>query len=131
MSYNIPIFLVSLFKTYLSNHSQQVLVDCYCSLKYRILSNVPTESRLGPLLFILYINDNSTISLSNTYSFALYRKYILVSYYKIFLSFSLLSLLFSLLHSRHLTINKSNGKFMIILKNLSLIFLTIFLKQSH
>ena len=93
MSYNVPIFAVSLFKKYLSNCSQQFLVDCSCSFKFKVLSGVSMGSILSPLLFILYTNAISTISLSSTYSFALYAKDIFVSCStKSFYEFSLFSL---------------------------------------
>ena len=49
--------LLSLFKSYLSNRSQYVQIDGQKSSSSNITCGVPQGSILGPLLFILYIND--------------------------------------------------------------------------
>ena len=60
----------SLFKSYLSNRYQYSLVnDVKSSLKL-ITCGVPQGSILGPLLFLLYINDISNVSTFNINLFA-------------------------------------------------------------
>ena len=68
--YGVRGIALDLFKSYLSNRKQATLVDGNLSLLNLIEWGVPQGSVLGPLLFLIFINDIPFASDLNTWLFA-------------------------------------------------------------
>ena len=69
--YGIDGRLLKFLKSYLQNRKQRVVLDNYTSDTIDVLSGVPQGSIIGPLLFVLFIN-NIYKSLNNSTNVALY-----------------------------------------------------------
>jgi Reverse transcriptase (RNA-dependent DNA polymerase) len=85
--YGLKEDIISLIKSFLSGRSQKVVIDGYSSTPIEVASGVPQGSVLGPLLFLIYINDLPDKLKSKCRLFAddslLYRKILTDEDYKI------------------------------------------------
>ena len=76
---NLPGNLLAWLQSYLTSCSQQVVVEGATSFKIPVISGVPQGSILGPLLFILYVNDIFQLPFSSSSTVILYADDILFS----------------------------------------------------
>ena len=69
-SYGINGNLLAWIKDYLTHRTQSVILEGVKSNKKPVLSGVPQGSILGPLLFIMYINDLTSTTQHDLYLYA-------------------------------------------------------------
>ena len=118
-SLNLPPHLLFWFHSYLCNRTQQVIVNGSFSSKSHVVSGVPQGSILGPLLFILYLNDLSYLPFSSSVNLTLYADDILLSHtisspFCMFSVQSNINLITSWLSTHLLNVNTNKTKYMII-----------------
>ena len=65
-SLGLNVYLMKWITEYLTNRSQRVVVEGETSSPAQVLSGVPQGSVLGPLLFLIYIDEVTTITLSQS-----------------------------------------------------------------
>ena len=69
-SFNIRNDLVNWIEAFITNRRQKVAVNGKESNWHKVTSGIPQGSVLGPLLFVLYVNDLPDLTKSNTFLFA-------------------------------------------------------------
>ena len=67
---NISGTALKLFSTYLSNRHAVTVIDGHKSTELPLLAGIPQGSRLGPLMFVIYINDLVNNLESNPFVYA-------------------------------------------------------------
>ncbi|PJE77517.1 hypothetical protein CI610_03559 [invertebrate metagenome] len=76
--YGVSLQVVNWIKDFLRNRCQRVIVNGESSKSYPVMSGIPQGSVLGPILFVVYINDLPEIPVSQSPLFAddtkLYRQ---------------------------------------------------------
>ena len=111
----------SWIRSYLSNRSQQVCTGGETSPSLPVFSGVPQGSILGPLLFLIYIDDVAAISLSQGSTLNLYADDILL--YKLIASGSTqeyavvqsdINIVGNWVDENYLTLNSAKCKYMTI-----------------
>ena len=69
-SYGISQQIIDWTRNFLSDRQQKVIVNGKASKIHKVTSGIPQGSVLGPLLFVLYINDMPELVTSHVYLFA-------------------------------------------------------------
>ena len=77
-SLDLPMHLFSWLSNYLKQHLQRVVLHGCTSPWLPVVSGVPQGSILGPILFLLYINDIFNVQLSKGSTLLVYADDILL-----------------------------------------------------
>ena len=130
-SLDLPPLLLFWLHSFLQGHTQQVIINGSISSKSQVTSGVPQVSILGPLLFIIYINDIAKLSLLSSATLTLYANVILLlqeisSPTSMSTVQSDINLISSWITSHHLTINSKKNKYMIVSRKSSSFLTSLF-----
>jgi len=71
-SFGLPIQIVNWIRSFLHNRFYKVIINSSLSDSYPVLNGIPQGSVLGPLLFIIYINDLADICIHDEIDIYLY-----------------------------------------------------------